>query len=190
MKKSILTAKLMAAVVLCLVFVGCNKKDCILGEPCGGCRSSEPCDEEYAPDGVTISWTDYNTTTALRKYFYCHPKTIEQHASAHDTLKAKGWVYIGNPNEGDAMMWSVQDFIVRGGDGFFLTDNDNHNGYSKSFGVYFSDREILENFRSHFDDFFPKQLYITGTIGFTNTYQTSCCYLVPEIRIITLDTIP
>lgn len=168
------TRIILAAVLTGLLFVDCEK--------------NKTCTEEYAPEGVSISWTDYNTTTALRNYFYCHPKTIERHANAHDTLKVKGWVYVGN--SGDARWWSRNSFISNHESYFILTGNDNHGEYDKIFHVHIIP-EILDDFHSNFKEFFQKQLYITGTIRYTHHTGTSgCCYYFPIINATNIDTIP
>ena len=51
------TRILLVAGLACLLVVGCAK------------NKDTSCHEEYAPAGVTVSWTDYNDVMTFRKYF-------------------------------------------------------------------------------------------------------------------------
>ncbi len=58
-----------------------------------GCRKKENC-QDYAPNELSISWTDYNSVSALCNYFGCHKKTAIQHYG--DTLKVMGYIIPGS----------------------------------------------------------------------------------------------
>ncbi len=69
--------------IVSLATVSCNKNDCerctITTEPCTG----------YAPDGIEISWTDYNTVEAVHAYFK-HVYTAKEHKN--DTVRLCGYI--------------------------------------------------------------------------------------------------
>ena len=69
--------------IVSLATASCNKNNCenctITTEPCTG----------YAPEGVEVSWTDYNTVESVGKYFkYKH--TADMHRQ--DTIRVCGYI--------------------------------------------------------------------------------------------------
>ncbi len=75
---------------LLLAFAGCEEKEnkCVdkgygMPEECYDC-------EWYAPEGVNVSWTDYNTVSSVIAYFSGHRETLREHSG--DTIKIEGWV--------------------------------------------------------------------------------------------------
>lgn len=191
MKKNILTAKLMAAVVLCIVFVGCNKAK--TSDYCNGCNDMD-C-EEYAPAGVSVSWTDYNTPSELTNYFACHRATLTEHLN--DTIKLAGWVYFcdhesGNPDFGE---WDINRGWL-----LLVDDRDNpdyhHHAWvkwTKDF-EYFSPEDSIwlaahPNFRDHFNEYLQKKWYVVAVVNEKILYS-GCCDHNPQYKIVDIDTIP
>lgn len=168
------TRIILSAALACLLVVGCAK------------NKDTSCHEEYAPAGVTISWTDYNDVMTFRKYFKCHPLTIKQHADAQDTIKVTGWVFLMDENT----RWDSAWFIHHDGNMFDLTANADHSGYNRCTQIEVS-QDILDEFRANFHSYYPKQLYITGTIAYLDySGITGCCYRNERVVASTIDTLP
>ena len=172
MKKNILRARLLAAIMLCIVFTGCEK--------------NKTCTEEYAPEGTSVSWTEYNNVMIFRKYFKCHPSTIKQHADAQDTIKVTGWVFLMDENT----RWDSAWFVHHDENAFDLTANADHSGYDRCTQIEVS-QDILDEFRANFHAYYPKQLYITGTIAYSDYAGiTGCCYRNERVVATIIDTMP
>lgn len=164
----------------------------LLLHSCKEKQNDAPCDS-YAPEGVTVSWTDYNSVREFLDYFTCHPATIKEHAG--DTIKVTGWLYYGEPGV-DAMVWDETELDYS--QGFFLTSNSNHNGYLENgnpntirigLGGKEYNSEMLSYFREHLIIFSQKKLFITGIIEYLDIPPTTgCCYRLTSLSAITIDT--
>lgn len=164
----------------------------LLLHSCKEKQNDAPCDS-YAPEGVTVSWTDYNSVREFLDYFTCHPATIKEHAG--DTIKVTGWLYYGEPGV-DAMVWDETELDYS--QEFFLTSNSNHNGYLENgnpntirigLGGKEYNSEMLSYFREHLNIFSQKKLFITGIIEYLDIPPTTgCCYRSTSLSAITIDT--
>lgn len=173
--------------VSCILNIGCTK---ITSDPglCNGCPSGEPC-EEYAPKGVTVSWTDFNSVANLQNYFVCHRATLKEHLG--DTVRLVGWVYFKDPSsdEPDFGEWSLERGEI------FLVDDENHRGHNKIAYLEWDVEdsiwmESLSSLREHFDDFLMKKWYVVAKVGVAMLPGTGCCDHDPRYWIIDIDTIP
>lgn len=188
------TRILLVAGLACFLVVGCEKPKS--ATDCNGCNDM-PC-EEYAPAGVTVSWTDYNLPSELRAYFNCHRATLTEHLG--DTIQLSGWVYYQGENEPNFTYPGDWD-VNRGW--LLLVDNENHHGYHQS-AVYVKWKEWLNyttvadsiwledhaSFRDHFDEYLQKKWYVVAEITEEMLYGTGCCDHDPRYKIIFVDTIP
>ena len=75
-----------------LMVVGCKEDKCVFSEGLNGEVMPDECYdcEWYAPEGVSVSWTEYNTVSEVLTYFNGHRETLRSHLG--DTLLVMGWV--------------------------------------------------------------------------------------------------
>ena len=169
---------LMFLFTVCLLVIGCQKKEaCTL----------------YAPIGKEISWTGYNTVSAVWNYFGCYQETAKEHYG--DTMKVVGYIIPGTkgivgPFDYESHITSDGLFIhLEMGDYYDIPCNKQHlvilNGY---FGDNTSnDIAIMSKFREYQ---YGQKVYATLIILGRST-DTGCCdYLVCrpiEIEIIKME---
>ena len=56
-----------------------------------GCEKSQKCDSpHWAPSGIDISWSDYNSVDKVVKYFNCHDSTLKVNEGKE--LKVYGYI--------------------------------------------------------------------------------------------------
>ena len=160
------------------LFVGCKKMN---GE-------YPPCEEMYAPEGLSVSWNEYNDVATFCNYFNCHPATIEEHQG--DTIRVTGWLYYGEPGV-DARVWHDCDldyspYII-------LTSNPTHFGYDSIVHIGLrqtvSDDSIWRYVRENINEFSKKQIYVSCIMDYSDFLPISgCCYRAVKIFAIDIKT--
>ena len=175
--KRIMTISALA--VACLIVVGCKEEQCdwaaYNGSGANPCDEGEgsPC-EDYPPEGVAISWNDYNTVAELVDYFDCHRKTQMEHFG--DTLKVMGWLdesWIAGANyeTNDSMVyWTV------------LTDDTSQYGTVDNKNIY-----VFKNERFDLTSLRGRKLYITGRFEPYELGIGGCCSMASAILIQSID---
>ena len=176
-----------ALAVACLIVVGCKEEQCdwaaYNGSGANPCDEGEgsPC-EDYPPEGVAISWNDYNTVGELRNFFVCHRETLKEHDG--DTVMLAGWLYWGD-NEGEwtpdyTVSHSIQQWA-------YLTDNADHSGGHHTISV--STENVGLQIDGDKDAFFNEKWCINGIIHSYNLGTGGCCSYEPVIEIIEVFTV-
>lgn len=74
-----------------LMAMGCKKNQCEVSDLNGALLPDECYDcDWHAPEGVEISWNEYNTVSEVCTYFNGHRETLREHEG--DTVNIVGWV--------------------------------------------------------------------------------------------------
>ena len=154
----------------------------LLLHSCREKQNDAPCDL-YAPEEITVSWTDYNSVREFLDYFTCHPATIKEHAG--DTIKVTGWLYYGEPGV-DAMVWDESELEYS--PKIIMTVNQNHFGYDDIIYIALED-SLWTYVREHISNLSDKQIYATCILGYADIPPISgCCYRSVRLKAINIKT--
>ncbi len=162
-----------------------------------GCGETviEPICYPWAPEGCTISRTDYNSPAEIFEYFHEHDSTRRMHDG--DTLKIWGWVYYHGPEEpifeADFSSSPLREAWTPEAGYIKLVPNEDHHGYDQHVEIKWSNTTFLQDhpeFAQNFDSYLMKKWYVT--------VKTECCWTIPkpcgsvgiDFYLIDMDTIP
>lgn len=162
-----------------------------------GCKRQEiePVCFHWAPEGCTISSTEYNSPLEIRNYFFNHDSTMLAHDG--DTIKIWGWVYYHG--SGEPVLWPFETDPLREAwspeAGYIvLVGNEDHHGWLQSIKVYWDNTDFLQThpgFSQNFDSYLPKKWYVTARQKCTyNPVPTPCETIGANLYVIAIDTIP
>lgn len=182
MKKIVIVS---ALAVAGLMAEGCKDEKCDWAEYNGSgpnpCMEEVPC-EDYPPEGVTISWGDYNTVGEMRSFFVCHREALKEHDG--DTVMLAGWLYWGG-NDGEwtpdyMISHSIQQWA-------YLTDNAGHSDGHHTISV--STENVGSLIANDMDAFFNEKWHIKGIVRGHELGTGGCCSCEPVIEIIEVFTV-
>lgn len=144
-----------------------------------GCGPNDAFCENYAPEGTTISWTEYNKPEDVSKYFDCHKKTIREHEG--DTVRVCGWI-----------QWPEYSEYFEGGraevidEPVFVLSSSSDPDYDHASKV----TSILRGLITIPEEFWHKKLYVKGTVMEDYFEDLGCCSYSYMLRATYIDTIP
>lgn len=144
-----------------------------------GCGPIDAFCENYAPEGTTISWTEYNNPEDVSKYFECHKQTIREHEG--DTVRVCGWILWPEYTEyyGGRAELAEEPFFELTSSSDPVSDYDG-----------FKYTNVLRGLIAIPEDFWHKKLYVKGTVVPNYLEDLGCCSYTYMLRATYIDTIP